>query len=83
MKKLWYITIFYSHIESYEHLNRNHRVITRDPPTSLINIVMDCLEDSLHDQLRGHFPTGIFVAVRCSEAYNSENYADQLSLLKL
>ena len=24
MKKLWYIMIFYSHIESYEHLNRNH-----------------------------------------------------------
>ena len=24
MKKLWYITIFYSHIESYKHLNRNH-----------------------------------------------------------
>ena len=24
MKKLWYIMIFYSHIESYEHLHRNH-----------------------------------------------------------
>ena len=24
MKKLWYITIFYSHIESYKYLNRNH-----------------------------------------------------------
>ena len=24
MKKLWYIMIFYSHIESYEHLYRNH-----------------------------------------------------------
>ena len=23
-----------------------------------------------------------FVLIRCSEAYNSENYADQLSLLK-
>ena len=24
MKNVWYITIFYSHIESYKHLNRNH-----------------------------------------------------------
>ena len=24
MKKLWYIMIFHSHIESYEHLYRNH-----------------------------------------------------------
>ena len=24
MKKLWNIMIFYSHIESYKHLNRNH-----------------------------------------------------------
>ena len=24
MKKLWFITIFYSHIKSYKHLNRNH-----------------------------------------------------------
>ena len=28
----------YSHIESYEHLYRNHRFYTRDPPTTLINI---------------------------------------------
>ena len=60
----------YSHIESYKHLNRNHRVITRDPPTSLINIIRDCLEDSWHDLLRGHLPTGSFVAICCSEAYN-------------
>ena len=40
----------YSHIESYKHLNRNRKVITRDPPTSSINILRDCLEDSCHIQ---------------------------------
>ena len=58
-----------------------------DYPVSLLHpwltIVRDCLEDSWHDQLRGHLPIGIFVLIPCSEAYNSENYADQLSLLKM
>ena len=75
--------IFYSYIESYKHLNRNHRVITRDPPTTLINILRDCLEDSCHDQLRGNLTTGIFAVIRCREAYNSENHADQLGILKM
>ena len=83
MKKLWYITIFYSHIESYEHLNRNHRAITRDPPTFSINILRDCLKDSCYDHLCGHLPTGSFAVICCREAYNSENRADQLSLLKM
>ena len=67
--------IFYSHIESYKHLNWDHRLITRVPPTSLINIARDCLEDSCYDQLHGHLPTEIFVLIHCREAYNPEHYA--------
>ena len=74
MKKLCYVTISYSHIESYEHLYGIHRFYTHDPPTSSINILRDYLEASWHINYVDISQQEFFAFIRCREAWNLRNF---------